>query len=142
MQATVRCRFHLHLDRPLSSLLSHPRPHRLTSGFCWPVRQFSLDFSGLNAVVTFGNNMASTEALAAQHLAIAIQLMGRDWVIAHVPATDAPAASNRGRKAGVLPDADRRCVFRKEDGSQCKNSRSGDTQVCKLHINAVILLNQ
>lgn len=85
-----------------------------------------------------------TEDLAAQHLAIAIQLMGLPWVaesIARKRPTQAEP-STRGRKAGVIPEPDRRCAWHPEGRDQCKNSRSGDTQFCKIHVQNVILLNQ
>jgi hypothetical protein len=89
--------------------------------------------------------MASTESLAAQHLAIAIQLMGRDWVLAHLPA-EAPAApvagSQRGRKAGAVPEPDRRCRWHPEGRDQCKNSRFENNSYCKIHLSQVHLIDQ
>lgn len=90
--------------------------------------------------------MASTESLAAQHLAIAIQLMGRDWVMARIPGAEtqqpAAVAGGRGRKAGVLPEADRRCRWHPEGRDQCKNSRFESNSYCKIHLSQVHLIDQ
>ncbi len=90
--------------------------------------------------------MASTESLAAQHLAIALQLMGRDWVLAHVPVATAEApvaaSSQRGRKAGAVPEPDRRCRWHPEGRDQCKNSRFENNSYCKIHLSQVHLIDQ
>ncbi len=85
-----------------------------------------------------------SKTLASKHLAIAIQLMGLPWVAAQVqqPVTPQQQQQQRGRKAGVVPEPDRRCAWHPEGRDQCKNSRSGDTQYCKIHVQNVILLNQ
>lgn len=90
-----------------------------------------------------GAIMDDTETLAKKHLAIAIQLMGRDWVVESCARKlDLAEPSGRGRKPGVIPEAARRCAWHPEGRDQCKNSRSGDTQFCKIHVQNVILLNQ
>jgi hypothetical protein len=85
-------------------------------------------------------NSAETTALASKHLAIAIQLMGLPWVVAQIQQPVAEQQQQRGRKAGVVPEPDRRCAWHPEGRDQCKNSRSADTQYCKIHVQNVILL--
>lgn len=87
-------------------------------------------------------NPDETRVLASKHLAIAIQLMGLPWVAAQVQQPVQQQQQQRGRKAGVVPEPDRRCAWHPEGREQCKNSRSGDTQMCKIHVQNVILLTQ
>ena len=86
----------------------------------------------------------SSESLARQHLQIAVQLMGAPWVAAQAQAQAQaqPPPSNRGRKAGQVPEPDRRCAWHPEGRDQCRNSRSGDEAYCKIHLQNVILLPQ
>lgn len=87
-------------------------------------------------------NPDETKSLATKHLAIAVQLMGAPWVLAQIQQPPVVAVAQRGRKAGIVPEPDRRCAWHPEGRDQCKNSRSGDTQYCKIHVQNVILLNQ
>jgi hypothetical protein len=89
--------------------------------------------------------MSSTESLASQHLAIAVQLMGSAWVLAQLTAPQAaapPPASNRGRKPGAIPEPDRRCRWQPEGREQCKNSRFDNNSYCKIHLSQVHLIDQ
>ena len=87
-------------------------------------------------------NTDESKVLASKHLAIAIQLMGLPWVAAQIQQPAAVTQQQRGRKAGVIPEPDRRCAWHPEGRDQCKNSRSAEAQYCKIHVQNVILLDQ
>jgi hypothetical protein len=81
--------------------------------------------------------------LAAKHIEAAITLMGREWVQQQLQQQPvAGAASQRGRKAGVIPPDDRRCAWQPTGRDRCKNSHSDQGMYCKIHTVQIPLLDQ
>jgi hypothetical protein len=80
--------------------------------------------------------------LARIHLECALRLTNReflvDWLKTTTNATTEPTAttiskSTRGRKPGAATE-DKRCIWKRVDGTYCKNGRTGDSTFCKLHV--------
>lgn len=92
--------------------------------------------------------MSTSEELARLHIETAIKLVGRESVLAMVPAVPAPAAGgagapqkdNRGRRPGAAPD-DARCQWKLTDGSRCKNAKADEKGYCKIHAAKVDLID-
>jgi len=90
--------------------------------------------------------MSQTEQLAAKHISVAISLMGQIWVQEQLTASasataSATATGKRGRKAGSIPEADRRCHWHPTGKVQCKNSRYDANSYCKIHLAQVHLVD-
>ncbi len=104
---------------------------------------------------------STTTASARLHLDTAIALVGRDqimsWLTAPAPvatttttirrtvaATAAASATattgQRGRKAGTLPPAEQRCVWKLNNGEQCSNKKK-EGSFCGLHIGKIHLVD-
>jgi len=87
--------------------------------------------------------------MAAKHLEAAFCLMGREWCAAYLqkkasapePAQNPGAASQRGRKAGVVPPDNRRCAWQPTGRERCKNSHTDQGQYCKIHTVQIPLLD-
>ncbi len=62
--------------------------------------------------------MNDTEVLAGKHLAIAVSLMGKEWVQAQLNSMPQTQQQGRGRKAGAVPEDDQRCSWTR-DGARC-----------------------
>jgi len=93
--------------------------------------------------------MPTPEELARFHIETAIQLVGRERVLALIIPTvaaapaAAPAAAGgagaRGRRPGAAPD-DARCKWKMSDGTQCKNAHTAEAQYCKIHVGKIDLI--
>lgn len=94
--------------------------------------------------------MPTPEELARFHIETAIQLVGRERVLALLvspvetaqvssPAAPAGGAGARGRRPGAAPD-DARCKWKMTDGTQCKNAHTAEAVYCKIHAGKIDLI--
>lgn len=94
---------------------------------------------------------------ARLHLETAIGLVGKEQIQTWLAASDntftlnakttlktistTSSTGQRGRKAGIIPTNEERCVWKLTSGDQCSNKRKDGSTLCGLHVNKAHLLS-
>ena len=82
--------------------------------------------------------------LARIHLECALRLTNRefliDWVTNVITTPTVQPKSTRGRKPGAATE-EHRCIWKRMDGTCCKNGRTTDSSYCKIHVSKAHLVN-